>query len=170
MNSAQAKKQFKAHWENRKSLVSYACPERRLACKSLQQCDLPKSSQSLEKEQFQWYVQSNMHVSSYSFWVCSSNKHFMYNWAYSTCRNKWSLFHNWFKSFETCKLGLLFWKKTRSSPSQLSCLVVCLSNYFANALCDMGARTPAVYLSAWLSWACVCLSSLWEFLPKEEPS
>lgn len=80
-----SKETIKAHWENRKLHVSYACPE---CCKWLKICGLPRSSQVLETDQLQWYVTSNIHLLSYFFWVCSSNKHFMYSWANSTCRNK----------------------------------------------------------------------------------
>lgn len=99
-----SKETIKAHWKNRKSLVSYACPEH---CKSLKKCGLPRSSQALDKDQLQWYVTSNIHLLSYFFWICSSNKHFVYNWVNSTCRNKQSLFCNWSKSFEARKFCLL---------------------------------------------------------------
>lgn len=50
---------IKAHGGNRKSLVSYACPEH---CKPLKKCGVPGSSQALEKDQLQWYVTSNIHL------------------------------------------------------------------------------------------------------------
>lgn len=121
------KETIKAHWENKKSLVSYACPEH---FKSLKKCDLPRSTQALDKDQPQWYVTSNIHLLSYFFWVCSSNKHFTCNWANSACRNKQSLFCNRSKSFEACTLFFL-------NENVLFCITaISCSGVFVQILCQ----------------------------------
>lgn len=53
-----------------------------------------------------------------------------------------------------------------SSPSHLSCPVLCLSEYFDNALYDTGTHTQVGYLSAQLSRGCMCLSTCRNSCPR----